>query len=101
MIFEVAKYENIYCFWGGVSQVGLNIYPNPVTGVSQIQVTLPDKQNAIIKIYDIQGRIVQQYNLKNKAGIINISNTELKAGIYNVVLFDNGVNIDSKKIIVK
>lgn len=83
-----------------LSMKKLAIYPNPVTGLSQIKVNLDIEQAGVIKIYDIQGRIVQQYSLKSGDNIINISKSDFREGIYNVVLYEDGINKDSKKIIV-
>ena len=80
------------------------IYPNPAKGIATIGVTLKKNEQAVISMYDAQGRLVNdqrtitaatsgtqsiQYNLIGK-----------KPGIYNVVVTtDNGVKSTYKLIV--
>ncbi len=68
--------------------------------MSQITVRIEKEQNGLIKIYNIQGKIIQQYSLKKGENIISISKDEFQKGIYNVVLYENGLMTENQKIIV-
>jgi len=78
----------------------LSIYPNPLTGNSQIKVNIEEGLKSIIEIYDIQGRLVEKFNLKQGENTIDIPKSKFKAGIYNVLLNENGLNKEINKIIV-
>ena len=78
----------------------LSVYPNPITGISQINVNINKNKSGMIKIYDIQGKIIHQYSLNSGENIINISKIEFQKGIYSVVLYEDGLKSENLKIIV-
>ncbi|MBW8049259.1 MAG: T9SS type A sorting domain-containing protein [Cytophagales bacterium] len=39
--------------------IGINIYPNPYTGETQINYTLTEKADVILEVYNIHGKMVQ------------------------------------------
>ncbi|RRO24397.1 T9SS-dependent M36 family metallopeptidase [Flavobacteriaceae bacterium 14752] len=76
----------------------LKVYPNPADDIISIESISGRIQNANLKIYDLNGRLVlnQAINFNNKQQI-NVS--ELSSGIYVLKIENSRVNI-SKKLIV-
>ena len=86
----------------------LNLYPNPSSGIINLDYYLPTKMDAVyVKIYDIQGRLVWTQELENTEG--NIRNTlqlnRLSLGNYILSMnaYKNGVlkYISHKRLILK
>jgi len=66
-------------------EIGVNLYPNPIANDINIVLNLPDNVNAILEIYDAQGKLVANPKLGNKMQgennlSINVSN--LQSGLY-------------------
>ncbi|MFH2144389.1 MAG: aryl-sulfate sulfotransferase [Bacteroidota bacterium] len=71
------------------------IYPNPTTGIINIEYQIKDEVNVIIIVYDICGNIVFQSGYLKS---INLSGFE--NGIYYLSVTTSGVKILSNKIIL-
>ncbi len=78
-----------------VSSMETSIYPNPATDI----VTISAKESiSLVKIYDFQGRIVQEYDFNNSTEVkLNVA--DLSKGIYNVVAFSANGNSFSAKLL--
>jgi subtilisin-like proprotein convertase family protein len=77
---------------------GLKIYPNPSTGIVNIDLgttILDDK--SIVKLYDVQGRMISTKEMNNSIDQINISN--LSNGVY-MISIENGTAKTTKKIVL-
>lgn len=70
----------------------INVYPNPVSDILNIETTLEVQS---VEIYNIQGQKVLSSNQKQ----INLS--DLAAGIYMVRIQDIENNVAAKKIVIK
>lgn len=83
--------------------VSLFNMPNPFTSSTTIKYTLPpNTKSAEIRIYDIQGRLIQSYSgLKNKDEIIFDDNNNTMSEIYICKLIVNGREVASKKLLSK
>jgi len=83
----------------------LNIYPNPFNPVTTISLLLPDsykENNITISIYDINGKLVESYNLKAKANIKLIFNgNKYSSGLFFVRVKGDNLNITTKMLLVK
>lgn len=76
----------------------VNIFPNPFNEVIYIQLSQHVNANAIqIQIVDIAGRLVDKFNFNNET-TIQLTNNYNK-GIYFVNIYDNGLLIESQKIV--
>ncbi len=60
-----------------VSEATLNVYPNPASGMFQIEVDQPDM---LIRIYDLNGRMVMQRSMPGTS--MGVDATSLPAGLY-------------------
>lgn len=77
---------------------GLKIYPNPTTGIVNIDLgtTILDNKS-IVKLYDIQGRNISTKEMSSSVDNINISN--LSDGVY-LITIENGSSKTTKKIVL-
>jgi flagellar hook assembly protein FlgD len=76
--------------------VGFSItsYPNPFNPSTTIEVTLPWHTNGFLSIYDVQGRLVRDYEIKNDGrtsykitwNAMNSHNEAVASGFYLAVL---------------
>ena len=78
--------DKLQIFFGNVDENKENnicIYPNPTSGVINIIIKNPYKQDNEIRIYDVMGRTVflQAFDMISQDNIISF-NTNLKAGVY-------------------
>lgn len=77
---------------------GLKIYPNPTTGIVNIDLGNANLDNkSIVKLYDIQGRNISTKEMNSSVDNINISN--LSDGVY-LITIENGSSKTTKKIVL-
>ena len=87
------------------TQSGASVFPNPTNGVSTVSIALESNEEAVIKVYDAQGRLVNTIaNIKTvTAGTqqvpLNLKNK--KPGLYNVVVISNKGAKHTFKLLVK
>ena len=75
--------------------------PNPSNSSTVIRYYLPDNTSrAQIIITDVKGSTIKVYNASAAQGSLNISTSELPAGIYNYTLYVNDKNIDTKQMVI-
>lgn len=76
----------------------LKIYPNPTTGFVNIDLGNQNlESNSIVKLFDIQGRMISTKEMKTAIDNINISN--LSDGVY-LISIENGSSRTTKKIVL-
>lgn len=81
-------------------------YPNPFNNSTTIIVTLPQKTDGVLSIYDIQGKLVREYNIKNDGRTnysvnwdgTNTSGKGVASGAYLAVLRSNNINAENRKV---
>jgi uncharacterized repeat protein (TIGR02543 family) len=89
----------------GVAQQLSGIYPNPAKGKATITVTLEKNEQAVIRVYDVQGRLVDDLGtISSVTGgtpqvIYNLDSK--KPGVYNVVIINNKGLKSSYKLIIE
>jgi len=93
---------NTTCFEETVSDI-LDVYPNPVSGVRQINMNVFSSiyQSADIIILNIEGKTLlrKEVNLTEGINILHYSVAELAAGAYFVRLVGNDWHSDAQKFI--
>ena len=83
---------------GDTTFSNLKIYPNPTNGIVNIDLGNPNLDSkSIVKLFDIQGRIISTKEMINTIDNINISN--LSDGVY-LISIENGSSKTTKKIIL-
>lgn len=66
-------------------------YPNPFSSDFAIEMTSPSTQNVSVKVYDMLGKLVDQQMLNADALQQHRVGTQFPAGVYNVVVEQDGV----------
>jgi Secretion system C-terminal sorting domain len=75
-------------------------YPNPASGSTSFEYTIPDSSNGKIMLRNLLGGIVREVNFEKPEGKVVISTNDLKDGIYFYsVLLNNKVEITRKLVI--
>ncbi len=83
--------------------IGLDLAPNPAIEYSDLSFTLLSKQEVLISVSDLTGRIIQSVHdgfLPNGDNVIQIPTHALTAGMYLVTLHTNGSSV-SKKLLIQ
>ena len=77
--------------------------PNPFSGVTTIQYSLPENSpQASIMIFDLSGKLIQSYKLKERNGQLRVNQSDLgESGMYLYSLFAGGKEIMTKRMLVK
>lgn len=81
-------------------------YPNPFNPTTTIDVTLPRNTNAVLSIYDVQGKLVREYKIKNNGNMNykitwNAANNHgevVASGFYLAVLKVDDPNNQNRKV---
>lgn len=75
--------------------------PNPFSKNTEIPYYLPNNtKSSFIIIYDMNGKQIKKHPVDVGEGVVSISASELKPGIYLYSLVANGMEIDTKRMIV-
>jgi hypothetical protein len=111
--YTCASYSNYFSFNTGIIastetqnalNTGLNIFPNPNrTGVVKMKVESTKDQDASLKIYSFDGRLVyEQESIFLNAGsqILNLELGQLGTGNYMIVLTTEQTSLQGKLILV-
>ena len=77
--------------------------PNPFSGATSIKYALPENNpKASILVFDLNGRMLKTYKLKDQEGNLKINAADLNgAGMYLYSLFAQGEEIITKRMILK
>ncbi len=77
-------------------------YPNPFEGSTIIEYAIPkNENNASILVFNMSGRLLKEYQLKENKGQLKISSADFEPGIYLYSLVSGGNEIITKKMIIK
>lgn len=77
----------------------IRIYPNPVIDKFTLEFVTEIPKSLHVKIYDINGRMVKENQYQNVTNGVDINISELKSGLYNILIIGNNKIISSEKII--
>jgi Secretion system C-terminal sorting domain/Cleaved Adhesin Domain len=71
-----------------VSAFSLSVFPNPVSGRTQLRYTLAQPETAQLEVHNTQGQLVQLVNLPVQTGVCTteLDLSALQAGCYSVTL---------------
>lgn len=85
---DVASFENV--------PFAVNVWPNPSSDSFKLEVQSSSNENAVLSIFDINGRLISNVNAGSQKSVSFGEN--LKAGIYMVVL-KQGSNSNTFKVV--
>jgi hypothetical protein len=96
-----AAYREIKTESGSTKRVqeSFVIAPNPAKGAVEISFATQSKSN--ISVYDLTGRFITQYNATSNNGSWQLPLNTMSAGVYLVVLKENGQVVSQKKLVVE
>ncbi len=78
----------------------LQVYPNPATSEFNIILDFETSDSSRLTVTDVTGRVVMQENLEANELSHWVSVSELPKGMYMISLFDNGVLMGVKEVII-
>jgi PKD repeat protein len=76
------------------------ISPNPIVGQAQISYHHPAYAEALFTLYDLQGKLVQTYDLRNDV-VLSINKFNLSSGVYVYKLNSGAVQIETGKLLIE
>lgn len=87
-IKEVEKEEN-----------AITVSPNPFGQSTTVSIKNKSVENGTIQLYDNMGRLISETRFSGSQ--VEVQRNDLKAGIYHFMIFENGKEIGSGKLVVK
>ncbi len=105
---ELLYMDNYYshCFYPivGISSNSQNenkikVFPNPVKNISYLEIDYPDRQNLIIKIFSLTGKVIEDYKITTPTKV-SINSINYPKGVYFYQVFEDNQTIAFDKFIV-
>jgi len=94
-------YEN---YPSGIENISVQytilLFPNPSKQQINIKYALQGKENGMIKIMDIAGKILASYSLKTEETQLSINDLNLSSGVYLCQFEVNNTIVSTKKLII-
>ncbi len=87
-----------------LSNININIFPNPVISSATVEVTLEEKGNVELTIFDITGRMIREESLGNQQkGVLKhtINSADMPNGTYFLNISSGANTSVSKFVVVK
>ncbi len=78
----------------------VKVYPNPNNGAMQVDYSLADNQKATFEVYDITGRKVLSYPMKEGKNILTISESNIENGVYLYQVVAGNQRITEGKLVI-
>nr|NQU91924.1 T9SS type A sorting domain-containing protein [Bacteroidota bacterium] len=105
LIFLDPEFNECFPNWTGVDenltklQNVVTIYPNPVTDLSTIELNSVGDGTIVIKIVDLQGRVIAKYELSGEKQVF-INRNDFNKGIYFIEAIGKNGKLGMNKVIV-
>ncbi len=77
--------------------LSISIAPNPIQDSMNVQVEVSTDGPLTLSLFDVKGALILKSELNNKE-VVNISTTDLVAGVYFVSIYQNGKVIAQQKV---
>jgi hypothetical protein len=79
-----------------------DVYPNPTVDVAYVNYNLlSDRIKAKIRVHNILGNIVGEYDLSGSENLLRVKTDDLNAGIYFYTLYIDNESVMTRKLIVR
>ncbi len=109
LVNESEEYDDLYtCATNGIYRKAtnsvsvpinnLNIFPNPTTDIATINFIGEQSENCTLEIFSIEGEKIQQIDLPCDKNSVDVSTSEINAGIYIVKIYSNNMLIGLGKL---
>ena len=98
MVYNETNYENSAQkkLINTNAKFDFNIYPNPTTGIVYVEIDNYNDSPIPISVYDYSGSLI--YNLVANQSFISIDLSDMKPGIYFMIISDGNQNVTRKII---
>ncbi|MEZ4885497.1 MAG: T9SS type A sorting domain-containing protein [Chitinophagales bacterium] len=83
------------------SSFSLSLFPNPASEQVEVVYQLPNNQSGILKVYDYQGRLIDNRVLDNGYSSLILDLEGFTAGVYLYSLEVEGERLESGKLVVE
>jgi hypothetical protein len=77
-----------------------NVFPNPNNGNMELNYDLGNYDKAVMKLYDVTGKLVNTYKLQNTKGIMSMNEQNLYNGIYFYHILVGEKIIKTDKVVI-
>jgi alpha-tubulin suppressor-like RCC1 family protein len=81
-------------------EANFSLYPNPAKDVVTINYDL-NVSNVMVEVYDIAGRSISKNVLSSSSGELQLSTSSYAAGLYMVVIKQDGTLLAQKKLVIE
>ena len=84
------------------SEISAINYPNPVTAITTIEITLANSANVIIEVSNLTGQLVKEIDagqLKSGVNKVNLHTSDLTSGIYFYTVSNGNQSVTNKMVI--
>ncbi|PHN03655.1 T9SS type A sorting domain-containing protein [Flavilitoribacter nigricans] len=78
----------------------VKVSPNPARETLWVDWTLPEKQDGVLRVYDMQGQLMSQRAIAQGSGRYNLPIGDLPAGMY-VLQMEQGGNLETLRFVKK
>lgn len=102
---SILKEDYVNVVWVGLDENNImqnvKLYPNPTSGYFMLEIDNVEIQNSNLKIYDLLGEIVDEYENVNNEHRIPVNMVQQNEGIYFIVLELNDTKIVQRISLIK
>ncbi len=90
--------KTIDLIWG--SNGTISMYPNPTSGLLNVEINVEKSSNITIRVMDMSGRTVKTTEAKAVQGVnkVELNLNDVSSGIYNVQVIENGKLIVTNRV---
>lgn len=82
-----------------ISKINFTVYPNPTNGDFIAECVLPENKTGIIRVYDTQGGLMQEFLAYQGCNHIEVPASSWVSQMYYCVLYINNVQIIVEKVV--
>ncbi len=84
----------------GEPEISMKLYPNPASKILHCEISQKLVSAAQIKMYDLQGKLILEEYLSPDSSIFSLDVSELKAGVYLLVLSNKNSLVSRNKVLI-
>jgi hypothetical protein len=85
----------------GLENIGVSVFPNPTGDFIAVQTMGLLRENAEVRLFDMNGKLMQMAEIQAGSTICNLDARTLYKGVYMISVFIKGQIISTKKVVVE